>query len=643
VLAGAGSGKTRVITHKIAHLIQKAGYTANQIAALTFTNKAAKEMQERAATLLEGKTGKGLTVCTFHSLGVQILRREAAHLELKPQFSILDSDDAFGIVQDLSATTDRKLVRNIQNQISLWKNTLVDPDAAVHHASGDDELQAARIYRSYVATLRAYQAVDFDDLIGRVVELFSKHEEVRYRWQSRLRYILVDEVQDTNACQYALLRHLTGARAAFTAVGDDDQAIYAWRGATIDNLKNLNDDYPGIKLIKLEQNYRSTGRILSAANALIANNPKLFEKKLWSEHGPGDPITISAMNDEEHEAESVAIRLSAHKFERRTKFSDYAVLYRGNHQARILEQAMRKEKIPYILSGGQSFFDRAEIRDLCAWLRLMANQDDDPAFIRAITTPKRGVGAATLEALGGYAGQRKVSLFAAACEGSFAGRVQARQLEPITEFTGFINRMEWRAAREPAGQVLDDLVRAIGYEAWLFDSQDERAAQNKWQNVLEFTAWIKKKAEEDGKTLMEMTQLVALMNMLEGRDAEPDSVRLSTLHAAKGLEFPHVFLVGVEEGLLPHKGSDDDIAGLGARIEEERRLMYVGVTRAQRSLQITWCKKRKRGREADARDPSRFIGELGLESAAPAEPGEVMTPQDRFAGLKALLNKPRGV
>ncbi len=644
VLAGAGSGKTRVITHKIAHLIQKAGYTANQIAALTFTNKAAKEMQERAATLLEGKTGKGLTVCTFHSLGVQILRREAAHLELKPQFSILDSDDAFGIVQDLSATTDRKLVRNIQNQISLWKNTLVDPDAAVHHASGDDELQAARIYRSYVATLRAYQAVDFDDLIGRVVELFSKHEDVRYRWQSRLRYILVDEVQDTNACQYALLRHLTGARAAFTAVGDDDQAIYAWRGATIDNLKNLNDDYPGIKLIKLEQNYRSTGRILSAANALIANNPKLFEKKLWSEHGPGDPITISAMNDEEHEAESVAIRLSAHKFERRTKFSDYAVLYRGNHQARILEQAMRKEKIPYILSGGQSFFDRAEIRDLCAWLRLMANQDDDPAFIRAITTPKRGVGAATLEALGGYAGQRKVSLFAAACEGSFAGRVQARQLEPITEFTGFINRMEWRAAREPAGQVLDDLVRAIGYEAWLFDSQDERAAQNKWQNVLEFTAWIKKKAEEDGKTLMEMTQLVALMNMLEGRDAEPDSVRLSTLHAAKGLEFPHVFLVGVEEGLLPHKGSDDDdIAGLGARIEEERRLMYVGVTRAQRSLQITWCKKRKRGREADARDPSRFIGELGLESAAPAEPGEVMTPQDRFAGLKALLNKPRGV
>jgi len=644
VLAGAGSGKTRVITHKIAHLIQNAGYTAGQIAALTFTNKAAKEMQERAAALLEGKTGKGLTICTFHSLGVQILRREAAHLDLKPQFSILDADDAFGIVQDLAATTDKKIVRAIQNQISLWKNALIDPDHAVHGAGGEDEAQAARIFRSYAATLKAYQAVDFDDLIGRVVELFALHPDVLYRWQSKLRYILVDEVQDTNACQYALLRHLVGTRAAFTAVGDDDQAIYAWRGATLDNLKRLADDYPSLKLIKLEQNYRSTGRILAAANALITHNPKLFEKKLWSEHGPGDAVTVSAMNDEEHEAESVAIRLSAHKFERRARYADYAVLYRGNHQARVLEQAMRKEKIPYVLSGGQSFFDRAEIRDLCAWLRLIANQDDDPAFIRAITTPKRGVGAATLEALGAYAGQRRVSLFPAACESSFAAKVAARQLEPITEFTAFINRMEWRATREPAGQVLDDLVRAIGYEAWLFDTQDERAAQSKWQNVVDFTDWMKKRAEEDGKTLMEMTQLVALMNMLDGRDADPDVVRLSTLHAAKGLEYPHVFLVGVEEGLLPHKGGDDDdVAGLGARIEEERRLMYVGVTRAQRSLQITWCKKRKRGRESEAREPSRFIAELGLEQgASPVRADDQkMTTQDRMAGLKALLNKPK--
>ena len=643
VLAGAGSGKTRVITHKIAHLVETGAYRADQIAALTFTNKAAKEMQERAATLLEARQLKGLTVCTFHALGVQILRREAAALGLKPQFSILDADDSFGILQDLAATTDRKLVRAIQNRISLWKNALVGADAAVTVASGADEAVAARIYRSYVATLRAYQAVDFDDLISRVVELFEAHEEVRYRWQSRLRYILVDEVQDTNACQYALLRQLTGTRAAFTAVGDDDQAIYAWRGATLDNLRRLTDDYPKLKVIKLEQNYRSTARILNAANALIANNPKLFEKKLWSEHGLGDAIAIHPMNDEEHEAESVAIRLSAHKFERRAKYADYAVLYRGNHQARVLEQALRKEKIPYVLSGGQSFFERSEIRDLCAWLRLIANQDDDPAFIRAITTPKRGVGTATLEALGSYAGQRHQSLFAAACEAAFAARVQPRQFAPVEEFTGFVNRMEWRAAREPAGQVLDDLVRAIGYEAWLFDSQDERAAQTRWQNVVDFTEWLKGRAAEDGKTLMEMTQTVALLTMLDGREGDADCVRLSTLHAAKGLEFPHVFLVGVEEGLLPHKGGeDDDAATLGARIEEERRLMYVGVTRAQRSLQITWCRKRKRGREHETREPSRFLAELGLDKAAPVpEEEKKMSTQDRMASLKAMLNKPR--
>ncbi len=642
VLAGAGSGKTRVITHKIAHLIAHGGYEAKQIAALTFTNKAAKEMQERVASLIDAKQAKAVTVCTFHALGVQILRQEAAHLGLKPQFSILDSSDSFSIVQDLCATTDKQVTRRIQNRISLWKNALVTSDAAVDIAANEDEAQAARIYRSYAATLKAYQAVDFDDLIGKPVELFSANHEVLYRWQSRLRYLLVDEVQDTNACQYALLKQLVGPRAAFTAVGDDDQAIYAWRGATLDNLKQLSLDYPNLKLIKLEQNYRSTGRILNAANALITHNPKLFEKKLWSEHGPGDNIVVTPMNDEEHEAESIVIQLSAHKFERRGKFADYAVLYRGNHQARVIEQALRKEKIPYVLSGGQSFFDRAEIKDLCAWLRLIANADDDPAFIRAITTPKRGVGAATLEALGGYAGQRHVSLFEAACESSFAHKVQARQFQPINEFTAFINRIEYRAKKEPAGQVLDDLVRAIGYEAHLFDSEDERSAQTKWQNVLDFTNWLKKKGEEEGKTLIELTQSVALLTMLDGKEQDVDAVRLSTLHAAKGLEFPHVFLVGVEEGLLPHKGSEDDeAAAIASRIEEERRLMYVGVTRAQRSLQISWCKKRKRARDFETREPSRFIAELGLAQAAKEMPEEKISPQDRLSNLKALLAKPR--
>ncbi|WP_019139911.1 UvrD-helicase domain-containing protein [Noviherbaspirillum massiliense] len=655
VLAGAGSGKTRVITQKIAHLIEHCGYEAKNIAAVTFTNKAAAEMQERIAKLLkEPKEAKQLTVCTFHSLGVQILRREAKELGLKDRFSILDSDDCFALVQDLSATTDKQAIRRIQTAMSLWKNGLVDPETAIKQAATEDEAQAARIYRNYVATLNAYQAVDFDDLIRLPVELFRNNEAVRDRWQRKLRYLLVDEYQDTNTCQYELVKLLVtgiGKKPMFTAVGDDDQAIYAWRGATLENLKQLQIDFPDLKVIKLEQNYRSTTRILQAANAVISNNPKLFEKKLWSEHGLGDPIKVMAMQDEEQEAEQVAIMLSAHRFERRAKFSDYAILYRGNHQARVIEQALRKERIPYTISGGQSFFDRAEIKDIISYLRLVANADDDPAFIRAVTTPRRGVGQSTLETLGAFAGQWQCSLFEAVFKGGIESKLADRQLTPLRDFCNFINQLEARASKrgEDAAQLLDDMMKEIHYEAYLYDTFDERQAQSKWQNVIDFTTWLKDKGKggKDGtdaeKSLLELTQMVALMTMLEGRDEEPDAVRMSTLHASKGLEFPHVFLVGVEEGILPHKGDPDAPADtLGARIEEERRLMYVGITRAQRSLHISWCKKRKRARESVHCDVSRFIKEMKLDEgdAVPAEE-EVLTPQNRLANLKALLQKPK--
>ncbi len=639
VLAGAGSGKTRVITAKIAHLIEERGMRADQIAALTFTNKAAKEMQERVALLLDKPRLRGLTACTFHALGVRILRQEAEHLGLKKAFSILDASDSFAILQELSASTDKRMVRRVAQRISLWKNALVDADRAVADAESEDDLLAARVFRNYQATLAAYQALDFDDLIRRPVELFDHHPEVLYRWQSKLRYILVDEVQDTNACQYRLLEQLVGERAHFTAVGDDDQAIYAWRGATLENLARLSTDYPTLTVIKLEQNYRSSGRILAAANALIANNPKLYEKKLWSELGPGDAVSVSQHTEEEDEAQSVAIRISTQRFERRGKYGDYAVLYRGNHQARVFEEALRKEKIPYTVSGGQSFFERAEIRDICAWLRLISNQDDDPALIRAITTPKRGVGNATLEALGAYATERRVSLFAAACESAFTLRIDERRMQPIAEFTAFVNRMEYRARTEPAGELLAEILKAIQYEGYLYDAGDARAAQTRWQNVLDFSTWLGKRAEEDGKSLIEMTQSVALLSMLDQRDQEVDAVHLSTLHAAKGLEFPHVFLVGLEEGLLPHKGDEDaDAKALADRIEEERRLMYVGVTRAQRSLSLSWCQKRKRGRDFEQREISRFIAELSL-AGAPFAPAEEITPQQRLANLKALLTK----
>jgi ATP-dependent DNA helicase Rep len=362
---------------------------------------------------------------------------------------------------------------------------------------------------------------------------------------------------------------------------------------------------------------------------------------LWSEHGLGDHIEFLQCRDDRHEAESVALRISAHKFECRTRFADYAILYRGNHQARLFEEALREAKISYQLSGGQSFFDKAEIKDLTAYLRLIANPDDDPAFIRAVTTPRRGIGAGTLEKLGDHAGQRHISLFAASFETAFQATLQERQLEPLTAFCDFINRIADRAEKEAAGSLLEELLAAIQYEEWLYETEDDRAAKAKWMNVRDFVDWLSKKGAEDGKTLIELTQTVALMNLLEGRDNEEvDAVRLSTLHAAKGLEFPHVYLVGVEEEVLPHRECLE-----GARLEEERRLMYVGITRAQRSLVISFCARRKRGGEIVACEPSRFLDEIdanevrrsgagGVENAEVKEDG-----RRRLSALKAMLSK----
>ena len=658
VLAGAGSGKTRVITQKIAYLLLDCDYQARHVVALTFTNKAAREMDDRVKRLVDPALTKGLTISTFHSLGVRILREEAKHAGLKPQFSIFDSDDALAIVQDLLVTTDRARLRSVQQTISLWKNGLIDPEAAAALAATASEVEAAHVYRSYNATLAAYQAVDFDDLIALPAQIFEREGEVREKWQKRVRYLLVDEYQDTNVCQYRLVQWLTGPRALFTAVGDDDQAIYAWRGATIENLAKLATDYPQIRLVKLEQNYRSSQSILAAANHVIAKNPKLFEKKLWSEHGTGEAISVTAMPNDEAEAETVAMKISAARFEKQASWKDFAILYRGNHQARIIEQAMRNLHIPYSISGGQSFFDKAEVRDILAYLRLIANEEDDPAFIRAATTPKRGIGQATLQTLGQYAGERQISLFAAVFEMGLDSRLNTRQLEPLRHFGEFIVKIQFRAghtppgqpvrAAEPAGVILDELLGAIQYERYLYDMLDEKPAQNRWQNVLELTSWLKRKAEADSMGLLDLVQHVALVTMLERSDEqEQDAVKLSTLHASKGLEYPHVYLLGVEEGLLPHLGRDEEdvdptkaAEALVSRVQEERRLMYVGITRAQRSLHLSWCQKRRRAREDLVREPSRFIEEMGLSVALDQKPAETMSPKNRLEALKAMLNKP---
>ncbi len=633
VLAGAGSGKTRVIVQKIAKLLHS-GLEAKQIAAITFTNKAAQEMRERAKGLVGPRAAKELAVSTFHSLGVRMLRADGERLGLKPNFSIMDSDDVLGILREAGGTTDAKLARQWQWTISLWKNQGLDSDGASRAASNADEQVAARVMQRYEERMAAFQAVDFDDLIGLPLKLLQRDTEARAKWQAQFRHILVDEVQDTNAVQYDLLKALVGEHGVFTAVGDDDQSIYGWRGATIDNLKRLPLDYPKLKLIALEQNYRSTGHILSAANHVIAANPKIFPKKLWSAFGDGEPVRVVECDGEEHEAERAVAAIQAKRSEGgQVKFSDFAILYRANHQARVFEQKLRTAQIPYKVSGGQSFFDRAEIRDLCAWLRLLVNADDDPAFLRAVATPKRGIGHQTLATLGEFAGRWKCSLFEALFSESLGTVLNKKAIGSLHEFGRCINDLEHRARHttgsEEAKPLLLGWLKDIGYEQHLFDGEDsEKLAAARWSNVLDFVDWIARRCggemTQDGGTfesekhsVLEVAQTISVIISLAERDTEQDVVTLSTLHAAKGLEWPHVVLAGVNEGLLPFKSGDDEMSV--ERLEEERRLMYVGVTRARTTLAVSTLRRRKRGRDTVAGLPSRFIAEMKLHETAGAK------------------------
>ena len=649
VLAGAGSGKTRVITHKIGRLIQ-AGLAPEQIAAITFTNKAAAEMRERAKGLI-GRQAKGVLICTFHALGVRMLRQDGAALGLKPQFSILDSDDVTSLLKDCGGSTDAATARQWQWTISLWKNQGLNASQAEAQASGPEEVSLARIMARYEERLSAYQAVDFDDLIGLPLKLMREHTEVRERWQQTLGHVLVDEYQDTNATQYELLKLMVGARARLTAVGDDDQSIYGWRGATLDNLKKLPQDFPQLKVIKLEQNYRSTSAILRAANNVIGPNPKLVPKTLFSELGEGEPVRVVDCDNEEHEAERIVARiqsLRAGEGQRHREWKDFAVLYRANHQAKPFEKALRKAQIPYKVSGGQSFFDRAEVKDLCAWLRLLANNDDDPAFLRAITSPKRGIGHTTLAGLGGFASSFKLSLFEALHSHSLGTALPGKAVASLQEFGRYVNDLEYRARHtvgaEAAQAFLLEWLKDIGYEQHLYDGEDsEQAAASRWSNVMDFCEWMAQRCggqidEEAGltmaresKTLLEVVQTIALLSTISEREGEQNVVTLSTLHAAKGLEWPHVMLVGCIEGLLPFKMEDQDGSAedLALRLQEERRLMYVGITRAQRTLAVSWMRRRKKGRDTVATTASRFIAEMALNQATTKE-----DPREKLRALR---------
>ncbi|EGR4288048.1 ATP-dependent DNA helicase Rep [Vibrio cholerae] len=652
VLAGAGSGKTRVITNKIAYLVQQCGYKARNIAAVTFTNKAAREMKERLAQTLGKGESRGLMVSTFHTLGLNIIRREFKALGLKAGFSLFDDQDQLALLKELTEKQldgDKDLLRLLLSTISNWKNDMLTPPQAKAMAKGEQQQLFAHCFELYQKQMQSYNALDFDDLILLPVLLLRSNEEVRQRWQNRIRYLLVDEYQDTNTSQYELVKLLVGERGRLTVVGDDDQSIYSWRGAKPQNLVLLGEDFPSLKLIKLEQNYRSTSRILRAANILIANNPHVYQKALFSELAEGEKLKVILANNEDHEAERVTAEIIAHKFLNRTDYRDYAILYRGNHQSRLIEKSLTQNRVPYKLSGGTSFFARAEIKDIMAYLRVLVNPDDDNAFLRIVNTPKREIGPATLEKLGSYANMRGKSLFTASFELGLEQHLSGRGLENLRRFTEWLVAIADNAERGNTVEAVRALVRDIRYEDWLYEtSASPKAAEMRMKNVSDLYSWIVADLEGDNpdqqeKTLKEVVQRLTLRDMMERGEENDDSdaVQLMTLHASKGLEFPYVYLIGAEEGILPHQTSIDE-----ENVEEERRLMYVGITRAQRELTFMVCKERRQFGELIKPTQSRFLDELPQEDIEWEVKKKPVTQEERMAkgqahiaNLRAMFKK----
>ena len=649
VLAGAGSGKTRVIINKIAHLIGKCGYLPKQIAAVTFTNNAAREMKERVAQSIGKESSKGLIVSTFHTLGFDIIKREYKHLGFKANMTLFDEHDQMALLKELTADLlqeDKDLLRTLINRISNWKNDLCSPQQAMTLARDKQEQTFAHCYDRYNKQLRSYNALDFDDLIMLPTLLFKQNAEVRSKWQEKIRYLLVDEYQDTNTSQYELIKLLVGDRARFTVVGDDDQSIYSWRGARPQNMVRLRDDFPALRVIKLEQNYRSSQRILHCANILIDNNDHVFDKKLFSNLGEGEKLQIIEAKNEEHEAERVVGELIAHRFIAKTHYRDYAILYRGNHQSRLLEKILMQNRIPYKISGGTSFFSRAEIKDMMAYLRLVVNQDDDAAFLRIVNTPKREIGTATLEKLGSLAQEKHVSLFEAIFDFELIQRVTPKAYDALQKFARWIVELNDEIQRSEPERAVRSMLASLHYEEYLYEyATSPKAAEMQSKNVATLFDWVADMLKGDEfNEPMNLNQIVTrltLRDMLERGEEEDDSdqVQLMTLHASKGLEFPHVFLIGMEEGILPHQTSIDE-----DNVEEERRLAYVGITRAQQNLWFSLCKERRQFGELIRPEPSRFLlelpeNDLQWERDKPplsAEQQQAKT-QSHIANLRAIL------
>lgn len=643
VLAGAGSGKTRVIINKIAHLIAHCGYSPKQIAAVTFTNKAAREMRERVAHSIGKESSRGLTISTFHTLGFEILKREHKLLGYKSGMTLFDEHDQLALLKHLlpeNVTEDKDLLKLLVATISNWKNDLLSPEQTIALAKSDRDRVFSHFYDQYQNQLKAYNALDFDDLIMLPTLLFKQFPEAKERWQQKIRYLLVDEYQDTNTSQYELIKLLVGCDGNFTVVGDDDQSIYSWRGAKPENMGRLQQDFPKLKVIKLEQNYRSSQRILHCANILIDNNDHLFDKRLFSQFGEGEKLNVIEAKNEEHEAERIVGELIAHRFSRKTKYKDYAILYRGNHQSRLLEKLLIQNRIPYKISGGTSFFAKAEIKDMLAYLRLLVNQDDDAAFLRIVNTPKREIGAATLEKLGQLANEKQMSLFEAIFDFELIQRLTPKPYQALQDFARWVVELSDQAVRSEPKSAVQDMLAKIQYEAYLYETAaTPKSAEMQSRNVQTLFEWVEKMLEGDELSEpMSLNQVVTnltLRDMMERGedDDESDQVQLMTLHASKGLEFPHVFLIGMEEGILPHQTSIDE-----DNVEEERRLAYVGITRAQQTLTFSLCKERRQYGEIIKPEISRFLLELPQDDLQWEKDKPQLSEQERQQKVSAGLN-----
>ena len=637
VLAGAGSGKTRVIVEKIAHLISSGRMPARRIAAITFTNKSAREMRERLAKRVKGDAGEGLTICTFHALGLKILQVEHAKLGLKRGFSIFDSEDSSAQLKDLLPPGSKPdVVDAAKNLISRAKNAGLSPQQAADAAQSVREREAAALYARYQQRLSTFNAVDFDDLIRLPVQLLESDEDAVAGWRERIGYLLVDECQDTNDAQYRLLKALAGPKGLFTCVGDDDQSIYAWRGANPDNLLQLATDYPTLQIVKLEQNYRCSNRVLRAANALIANNPHEHPKTLWSDQADGERLRVWECKDAAHEAEKVADQIHFLNQSRQAPWSDFCILFRGNHQSRALEKALQLLRVPYHLTGGTAFLDRGEVKDAMAWLRLVANPDDDAAFLRAVTSPKREVGGTTLAKLAELAQHAHLPLSRAAESIGLLKQLPARAANALGGFADIVRGLRGDATRLPPAELVRKLNERSGLLQMIrAQCKDEATFQSRRRNLDELADWF-----DGGRNSGpgELAAALALLSHADKGDAG-NQVRLMSLHGAKGLEFRYVFIVGVTDGNLPHEASIDE-----GRLDEERRLLYVGITRAKEQLWLSYPREAQRWGERQRNLPSRFLDELPIaelqrDGADPV--ADAMHKQERanagFAAIKALL------